>query len=770
MKTNLDIEEELSLQELYKSYNIDSKFWHELNNAPSDVRVELLDLVETIEMVHWMVQPDEVRGYAKDRPKDSKGRIIVDITKPHILEDMDYFRQPAIHFKKTGKYTNLYPNPHPKSEYRRYWNEELRRCKEGYVRESDGEWIPGYYYWYLNYSPIMLTQQLEEGSNRSERVLDFPAVWDSDYQYFHYVEQGEQESLYGATLKTRGRGYSFKNASQLDRNFYLFKKSKNFAFASEGEYLTKDGILNKSWDMMDFIDEHTPWSKARMKKDTTDHKRASYIDSMGKEKGYMSEIMAVTTKGNPEKGRGKRGKLLIYEEGGIFPGLLQTWNIARPSIEDGDFTFGYMGVFGTGGTVGSKFEGLEELFYHGGGYKVKMVRNVWDKVRGEGTCGFFVPEYMNRKGCYDKNGNSNVIKALVEIFIGRKNIRENATKANALVQEKAERPITPQEAVMRIEGTLFPVDDLKNYLEEVLPSLPVFISKHYIGSLVTSGEGTQLEFNPKTDGKVIREWPLKDNINKEGAIEIFEMPHKSHDGSIPKYRYISGLDSIDDDASTTNSLASIFIFDIVTDRIVAEYTGRPKTANAFYETALRLLKFYNAICNYENDKKGLYAYFSHKHALSYLCETPQILKDMNLVKSTNLYGNKALGTNSSVKVNAWGRRLQADWMVEPAYGQEDKLNLHTIRSIGYLKEAIGWNIDCNADRVSAMGMLMILREEYKKYKLQIQDEYNGKRAKNLAQDPFFDLNYRRGGGRVEVDPAIKAVLQEKAMNNLKMIN
>src|SRR5690606_10697501 len=178
----------------------------------------------------------------------------------------------------------------------------------------------------------------------------------------------------------------------------------------------------------------------------------------------------------------------------------------------------------------------------------------------------------------------------------------------------------------------------------------------------------------------------------------------------------------DDDSSTTNSLASIFIFDIVTDRIVAEYTGRPKTANAFYETALRLLKFYNAVCNYENDKKGLYAYFSHKHALSYLCETPQILKDMNLVKSTNLYGNKALGTNSSVKVNAWGRRLQADWMVEPAYGQEDKLNLHTIRSIGYLKEAIGWNIDCNADRVSAMGMLMILREEYKKYKLQIQDE------------------------------------------------
>lgn len=651
----MKIEEKQQLETVYNDLKIIKDYWDDLNNAPSDIRSECLDFIENIEMVRHMTSE---RKYAKDLEQDEKGRIKVDITKPHILEDVDYFRKPALYFKKHGKYTDLYPNPHPKSQYRIFWNKEIDKCINGFVRKSDGEWIPGYYYWYLNYSPINLTKVIEEGSTRADRVKDFPDFWDSDYLFYHYVEQGEANSEYGSVLKTRGRGYSFKISSMLDRNFYLIKNSKNFAFASENEYLTNDGLLNKCWDYMEFINDNTPWIKNRQKKDTISHKRASYIDGNGVERGYKSEIMGVTTKGNPEKGRGKRGKLLIHEEGGIYPGLLQTWNIARPSIEDGNFTFGYQIVFGTGGTPGSKFEGLEELFYNGGGYRVKTLRNVWDKIKGEGTCGYFVPEYMNRKGCYDNNGNSNVIKALIEILKERKKIRENASKENALTQEKAERPITPQEAVMRIEGSLFPVDDLKGHLETIMPQMNSFISEHYIGNLKINNIDGNIEYQPDADSKVIREFPIKDNINKAGAIEIFEMPKTNGEGKIPRFRYYGGIDTYDDDSSTTNSLGSIFIADILTDRIVAEFTGRPKTANQFYEICLRLLTFYNAIANYENDKKGLFAYFSHKNALSYLADNPQILKDMELVKATNLFGNKAHPYNEKVYtpngVKKWG--------------------------------------------------------------------------------------------------------------------
>lgn len=52
------------------------------------------------------------------------------------------------------------------------------------------------------------------------------------------------------------------------------------------------------------------------------------------------------------------------------------------------------------------------------------------------------------------------------------------------------------------------------------------------------------------------------------------------------------------------------------------------------------------------------------------------------------------------------------WLSAQAIGKEDGVtNLQTIRSVGLLKELISWSKDINADRVSALGMLMIYREE-----------------------------------------------------------
>jgi len=756
------------LKELLDGLGIWSNYQEHLLSIDSSVRVDILEVVEQVELLSWMVKDPKERGYAKDKERDGKGRIKVDVTKPHILEDMDYFRPLALHFQEYGKYTDLYPNPHPNSEYKKFWNTQKKRCLDGYVRESDGEWIPGYYYYYLNFSPIQLTKDLKnadgEFTGRAERTKEFPDVWDSDYLYFHYVEQAEDLGLYGAVLKTRGRGYSFKAAAMLARNYRLIPESKSFAMASDSEYLEDDGLLDsKTWDNLDWVDINTPWASERLT-DGKLKKILGYVDPKDqKKKGFKSQIMGVTTGGNPEKGRGKRGKILLYEEGGIFPHLTKTWQIARASFEDGDSVFGFMLAFGTGGTEGGNFAGLEELFYRGKGYRVNMLPNVYDKTKGQGQCAFYVPEYMNRKSCYDKNGNSNTLKALVQLFIDRKAIKDNASDPKALTQEKAERSITPQEAVLRYEGSIFPIADLKAYLEDIIPMQNSFIAEHFIGDLRTDPTTGDVNFKPDADVNVIREFPIKDNKNKEGAVEIFKQPIKTNDGRIPRMRYIAGIDTYDDDESGTNSLGSIFIMDILTDEIVAEYTGRPQTAKQFYETCLKLLKYYNAIACYESDKKGLFGYFSQKHALSYLCDVPEIVKDMDMIKGTNLGGNKAKGLNSNKKINAWGRRLQADYMLEAVSGKEEEglLQLHRLRSIAYIKEAIGWNIDANFDRVSSMGMLMILREEYKKYVLHIQDEYGKDKRIYGGNDPFFEINYNQDKLSVRDKSMLKTIRKEK---------
>jgi len=41
----------------------------------------------------------------------------------------------------------------------------------------------------------------------------------------------------------------------------------------------------------------------------------------------MSSITGITLKNDPERIRGTRGKLVLWEEGGKFPGLLDAWRI-----------------------------------------------------------------------------------------------------------------------------------------------------------------------------------------------------------------------------------------------------------------------------------------------------------------------------------------------------------------------------------------------------------------------------------------------------------
>jgi len=84
----------------------------------------------------------------------------------------------------------------------------------------------------------------------------------------------------------------------------------------------------------------------------------------------------------------------------------------------------------------------------------------------------------------------------------------------------------------------------------------------------------------------------------------------------------------------------MFILDLHTDRIVFEYTGRPMFADDAYENCRLALLMYNAECNYENNKKGLFKYFSQHNSLYLLSDTLDFLKDKEIVRG-NLYGNKA---------------------------------------------------------------------------------------------------------------------------------
>ena len=60
---------------------------------------------------------------------------------------------------------------------------------------------------------------------RRERLFRFPDFWDYDWFYYNAIEQAEDEGKHMVVLKARARGYSFKGASMLCRNYFLIPKS-----------------------------------------------------------------------------------------------------------------------------------------------------------------------------------------------------------------------------------------------------------------------------------------------------------------------------------------------------------------------------------------------------------------------------------------------------------------------------------------------------------------------------------------------------------------
>ena len=741
-----------------------------INSLPQEVQDQLFDIINNVEFVKRLISP--TREYAKDRPRDDRGRIIVDLANPHILEDMDYFRPSAIHYEKYGTFTNLRPNANPNSEYGKWVREERRRIWDGYVRESDGEWVTGYMYWFLNYSPMMLSKIREykdkngkkRKSKRADRIEALPECWEGIYWRFHCLDQASNGGLYNnfeggqhmAELASRGKGKSYSLASILNHIFVVgeneeaHEKVKGIVTAYQKEYLTKDGVLNKFVDMANFCATNTQFPRKRLKNSLQEMTWImGYKDvDLDIERGTQNTVLGVSSKDDESKLRGKRAAKILIEEFGTFPRLVDLYNVLLPSVQEGDIVFGQIYMLGTAGDNESDFAGAQEIMYNPKGYNMYALPNVFDKYnQGKPYFVFFFPGYVNRKGCYNENGVSDVIKALIEILMNRYRVKYNSTDPNTIIKTIAEVPITPAEAIVKTGINMFPVADLTERVGQ-LDANPTEYDDVYVGDLIFNKDG-QVEYKP-TSAMPIRDFPHKDN-KIEGAIEIYQLPEIDKNTGKPyNDRYILGADPYDDDESNTMSLGSIFVLDLWTDRIVAEYTGRPSFADDYYEICRKLCLFYNGRLNYEYNKKGLFSHFSTRNSLYLLTDVLDFLKEKQMMKDG--YGNKSKGTNASPAINAYARSRLRSWLLAPVPimqtidGEEKEVmapRLFTVRNRALLKELINYNSEGNFDRISAMGMLMLLREDRMiRYQGDVSKEKQERANNNYdGNDPFFKRNY-----------------------------
>lgn len=729
-----------------------------LSDYPEEIQEQFYDFITNVPFIRNLVSVDRPR--AKDLSRDEKGRAIIDICNPPILEDMDYFRPAALHFKEYGNYTELRPNPNPNSEYGKWIREEIRRCYEGYVRESDGMWVTGDEYFFLNYWPIEQTE-IKEKSKKGDRIIDFPEVWEGINLRYHYIDQAINGGLYnpnggnnGCEISSRIKSKSYTMSAMMGKRFVLGentksnKKVKCMATAYQKQYLISDGILNKFQAGIDFLTINTQFPNKKIRNSLQDMSWImGYYDlDTGTQRGTLNEVIGVSAKDDISKVRGKRLHLIVIEEFGSFPNVTNLYNILIPSVQEGDISFGFMYLIGTAGDDESDFIGAQELVYNPNGYRMYALPNVFDKEgQSKPYITFFFPGYMNRKGCYDENGNSDVTKAILEILVDRYRVKYNSSDINSITKTIAEIPITPQEAILRTRGNLFPITEITQRLTEI-DSNPSFYDDVYVGDLVLNSRG-EVEFIMNKSLTPIRDFPTKDNT-VEGALEIYEMPQKIND-KVPYERYIASLDNYENDQAESMSLGSMFVLDLWTDRIVAEYTGRPMFADDLNEKFRLLCMFYNARGLIENNKKNTFAYFSRMTSLHLLADTPEYLKSRQILKAQS-FGNSSKGVPMTVPIRNFAFGLVRDWLLKPvtiSREEEGQVitstipNLFFIKDRALLKEMSVYNPDGNFDRIMSLCQLMIYREEKMILYQGDMSKSNKKPSTYLGNDPFFKANY-----------------------------
>lgn len=663
----------------------------------------------------------------------------------HNLTNTRYFSEAAVDFTRNkGFYTKA---PVGSREYVEYWEEQEKRCRDGY--SVGGLWIPGRYYFYLNFSimskvpdEVALKAYNERkdihgriSTRTAQKIIDFPRFWEPQYEWhmFKHIAWSGGEFMgvkspggkHIGCLKARGGGFSYMAASSGTYNYNFIPYSKTYYFAGREDYLNKDGILNKVQPNLDWINQHIfEWKQNRQKHDTIMYQKASYLDAGGVEQGNMSEIIGVVVN-DPDKTRGKRGVEIDFEEGGSFNNLKRALNVSAGSIRDGDMYVGQQVVFGTGGEEGPDIEGLEEVFDSPDTFDMIEFPNIWEGADLIDTaCGYFCPAYRVDNSSIDADGNVDIELA---ISLAKKKRKQKKKSNDPLMYDQhiAEYPWNPQEALKRIANNPFLSAECNRQVRHIKNS-------PFIQSILRYGYMTLKDGKPvfvvqtKDEARPIEDYPHKRSDDLKGCVTVVEQPYVDKDGKVPDglYEVVFDMYAIEE-AEDETSLAYIGVvknynnLTPVNEGVpVAWFRGRPQDLNDVYQCLVLLCRWYNAQAQGEigGGGQGLVNYCRTTRELDLLEREPEMMHNKDYA-SQGRQGGYLM--NMSTEKKKLGLTYLVDWHKQIRTIQESGEKVRTIHrwyDIVGLMEMAKFNGKRNADTISAgiIWTIMLKEAVYKK--------------------------------------------------------
>lgn len=607
---------------------------------------------------------DEIKFFDKDLSYELTGyRPIND--KQGLDFDPSWFTEARDTFKRTGHYCSFKPK---QKAYRDFWKQEYTRCREGMT--VNGYTITGDHYFFLNYYKLNNTTNAKKAMSAVDK--DFPDFIVAQYEYLHYLEICKRLRKNAALMKARALGFSEMNAS-ITANFYsTSRNSTGIIVAAEEKKLTP--TLSKLWEELSFLNYSTDggFFKLRQVHDKAYYKKASRYEILNGQKvevGFGSQLIGIIAD-TPDKVRGYRCGLLVFEEAGSFPNLTRAVIQGEALLDVGGNKIGISLIGGTGGDArGAALEGLRNIYYNPEDYDVLPYRHSYTQNGEIALTGYFLPSYsvILKPGFQDNRGYTDPEKAKAYWQDKRDKLAANP---KALVDHCAERCFNAEEA-FALEG--------ENKFNKAL--IAEQLTRIRALKQCPPIETGFLEYSFK-DGKHAEE-----NINgfkwipnANGKIKILEHPlwtlpvKKDEDGNITwtppdriKNLYVIGIDGIDIGSGQTSEntknpsdfclVVKKRVYGLDEPQYVAIYKDRPNDIREAYRTAVKLAQYYNAVINIEATRQSIIPWAREKKFLKYFMKRPRAtLTDS--IRNTN----KQYGTPATLAIIAHQTDLIADYI------------------------------------------------------------------------------------------------------------
>ena len=628
------------------------------------------------------------------------------INRDHGLDfNPEWFTEARENYKRTGHYVQFLFGSKAFSDF---CEQEYDRCRNGMT--SHGYTITGDHYFFLNYYQLPNLHTAKAGSGR---MIDFPDFYVAQYEWFHYLELCKLLRKNAALMKARGLGFSEMNAS-LAANMYTIRNNSNTVIAANLQKYVED-TLSKVWNALSFLNDHTDdmFSQLSQVVNNAMARRASYIEmrnGLKVEAGSMAQIKGIVAD-KPNKIRGDRTDLLLYEEGGSWINSTKAFVQGDALIHIQGEQFGVKLIGGTGGDNGNALEGLRTIFYDPEAFNILPYKHNYCQTGDYVLTGFFLPafsiirgEYMDSRGWTDPDKGKEYYNKQREKF---------AKSPRDLITYSAEYCFTPEEA-FNLEGdNKFNKVNIAEQLTRIralkqCPPIETGFLEYTFKDGKHAEDGiTGFKWIPNQNGKIqILEhplWLLPDKKDENGKV-IWSAPKDRI-----KNLYVIGVDGIDIGKSQTSEntkdpsdfCLTVFkrTYGLDEPQFVALYKDRPNDIREACKIAIKMAQYYNAIINIEATRQYLISYARERKLLRLFMKRPRAtLSDS--IRNTN----KQYGTPATAAIIDHQTDLIADYVNDYCHliwfeSMLDELNRYTDENKGKF------------DIVSSMAMSLLADEE-----------------------------------------------------------